>query len=428
MQMRSGLPFQWSALSLALICAGGCAGSGSKKGGLDGGTEAGTEGPFVFPDSGFSPPKDPPAPTVEDFARQEPIAFCEALATCADSYGGVDPSKLAVALAGACGDFVQPNPNLEDLFALGHSTLDSQAAKECLAGIRSCLERTARCEKVMIGTLPVGEGCLIDLECASHHCERLPDSRCGTCTKPIKPLKQGQNCTHSLDCAEVSGEQVLCASYGDGTRKCAVVTAVEKGGACESDATVCVAGTFCDVNRRCIAVREAGHTCTNTDRCERGSVCVGELGSERCAPLILRGKGAECTPGFAPKEGRFDVCDPKEGLVCDEDSSTCVPLVPAREGKACSAVQTCETGLRCDRTARCVKLTENGEACSSPTECASRRCVSSLCAASSIPDCSAPDAGSPDAGSPDAGSPDAGSPDAGSPAGDDDAGTADAGT
>ena len=86
--------------------------------------------------------------------------------------------------------------------------------------------------------------------------------------------------------------------------------------------------------------------------CTDPVACEGACGTDRDCPIGQRCESARCvsdTPAPTPDQGVPDVCqrngDCPDGMGCDRDTRTCVPLAP--ESRGCDDVRDCFVGEAC---------------------------------------------------------------------------------
>jgi len=191
-----------------------------------------------------------------------------------------------------------------------------QACADWLQG-RSCegTSSTSPCDLDDPGTLPDGERCFDETQCASGYCYRDTSNMadygdyafsCGVCM-PRTPL--GVACDYDTPCEE--------GAYCGNANICVLPPGV--GQSCE-ESYVCAGDASCDYGSGlCVAPVANGSACTSQSMCAYGSTCVDGV----CDPG--RGLGEECDFGCAGAltciEGRC--AKPTyvpPGSVCDEDT------------------------------------------------------------------------------------------------------------
>lgn len=328
----------------------------------------------------------PPAPdagdaelTLEDFARRHPALLCERVMRCAA------PQDVSVHFElhpeAECLRYFRylASDDLAEAAARGVLRYDAASARACLAELaHDCtFVPSERCERAVVGTLPIGGECGSTVECAP-----------------------GAYCDGGDDDVRVCGG--VCAAAG------------REGEACPSRG--CGSGLACyaDVCRRVRRVdREALEPCGDSvgaDGALERAVCGPEHYCLRvCEPYPTQ--GAPCDPSGA----RFPNC--AAGLACAQDErgvATCTrPVVATVEGAACDGVTRlcdrldrlacvdgacariggeggaceisyapwdCDPGDRCEpSTETCVPLLDLAAPCSTDVECASTQCVAGRC-------------------------------------------------
>ncbi len=298
-----------------------------------------------------------PAPTIayDDFASRQVAAQCTRLVRC-----GLFESSTA------CLAFFKlvPNTSLDAAVTAGKVHYDGEAANGCvnaLAGI-TCDGSTegarlppAVCAEVFTGDGAIADPCFLDSECDSGRCAL------------------GSNCDPSACCA--------------GT--CAVAGAAAIGDACNITAD-CVAGSYCTIDKVCVAFGNQGDNCYIDADCVYGLACstatfpgtcyaaaadgqpcpnglCAEIGdhcnaSKICEPVGLTGApctgAADCSP--------YGVCDAGSGLCAD------APDI----GSPCS--ERCEADAFCDApSGTCIALFADGAICDTNNDCVSSFCEDS---------------------------------------------------
>lgn len=280
---------------------------------------------------------------------------------------------------------------------------------------------------------PVGLG----EECGELPCE--PGLSCAgvstyTCRAPGGP---GSSCADEYDCAwpGVCTDDECVVDVGEGG-VCRDTDTCEDGLYCQGSSTS--SDALC-----AIPVASGDECDPNYDQCEEGYgcslyepyVCVEELGAEDevCGPsgcdtglwcdtsdepTVCRsrgGEGADCPSSEACQEGLFcmsdgechglgdldEPCSPSysayscaEGLFCDRETGLC--KAPRAEGETCNpllALESCLDGFYCacladgcpyyttehDPADVCAARKDNGEECSTDTECSSAYCIGEEC-------------------------------------------------
>lgn len=111
--------------------------------------------------------------------------------------------------------------------------------------------------------------------------------------------------------------------------------------------------------------------------CYGGNCLLQRPGAEGDGPCDLLGADE------LPKEQV--VCNPKEGLYCDQVDNVCAPHV--EDGEYCSSQNACKPTSFC-RGGTCLRGDSGldvGVACGDPAQCASEVCTDGVCAASDFP-------------------------------------------
>lgn len=218
------------------------------------------------------------------------------------------------------------------------------------------------CSEVVRGQIALGDACGLNEECAG-------EAFCtGVCTTLLP--EGGTGCRHDGECAAglaclstvcVSLPAVGFACAVREGRRCALGGRCEAGmcvdvsdtpgvlgGACGVGVAPCGAGLYCSESR-CTSELRAGDACVNG---------LGGAGGVGCA------RGLWCTP--------MGQCAAtlREGDAC----------VPTSGGAA-----ACSSPLVCGQGNQCITPRDNGEACVTAVECASRNCEAARCAAPPYP-------------------------------------------
>ena len=238
-------------------------------------------------------------------------AYCAGLGVCCQSRG------LAFSATGCDAGLHAANAGVSSICEPG-TTYDAVAAGTCLeqakSYIASCGSAStsppAVCNRMCVGTLPVGAACQSTEQCAQPASGQVDcsftASAQGTCTPAVRG-QLGESCqgTCSLggDCAyslpvPVGGDAGVpgnATCYTDDGLYCASDWTCQRlvalGDAC-SDAESCVSGAYCSMAGVCEALKAAGAACASYYEC-LGSCdsatgrCVGDNGlavtAERCA-------------------------------------------------------------------------------------------------------------------------------------------------
>jgi hypothetical protein len=160
------------------------------------------------------------------------------------------------------------------------------------------------------------------------------------------PQTPGALCVGDEDCRVPEAGESVCVAVGDGTSTCRAWRRGTNGTACQAtcqmsngiehclpqnpvppaDATYC----FVEDGLRC----GTGSTCTAL--ADRDEACAGELDCAR-------------------------------GLFCDSTQGVCVDRLAV--GATCSPTSTCADSAVCGTSGHCETKRDDGEACSTPTDC-----------------------------------------------------------
>jgi hypothetical protein len=148
----------------------------------------------------------------------------------------------------------------------------------------------------------------------------------------------------------------VCAAAASGTRLCKMQTD-------------CAPWEYCD--QICLALGEAGATCTGTSQCHADLACV----SGKCGPRV--GLGGSCA-----KDDADPCANGPEPLVCDTTTSKCVLQQFGKNGDACGPLVWCDYPMICygvGSTFTCGDLPDDGAACSSDVCRSPARCWKGTC-------------------------------------------------
>lgn len=231
------------------------------------------------------------------------------------------------------------------------------------------------------GALPMGASCSLGAECLSGACSGSP-SACGAC---VAFARLGEACDAQQLCVGSTCDGSVCVDPGLPEGSACLVNGF---GACQAKLR-CVNG----LNGVCAPRLGIGMACNedpgdSSGGCVEGAVCSGSL----CMAVEEAGPGEPCDNKVhqcvAELYGCFDgVCrkpigDVPEGGSCDRDACAsdlhCVASiceVPAEEGKLCSQLASCVSGLSClrdsDTSNHCGPGLAEGAECWLSGECAS---------------------------------------------------------
>jgi hypothetical protein len=267
----------WATAVIAAACAGTTAppDTGTAAGAAGGGAAA------VPTDDAMAPPdsRAPPIP-IDQAADRIGAAMCDGLAACCASKGfAFSRTMCEAAVHGGATDGLCPSG----------TTYDPQAAGDCVAMERiayaACTqpasEAAALCERVCVGSTPIGEGCHTTRECQGGQAGTAECSRTEGMDGVCAPLVRGQagDACSRKGAGQPSGvtrcyasDDLYCASDGTCQRL------LPAGATCASD-SACQAGTYCAMDGTCTARKSAGTPCTSAGEC--AGVC--DYGTMKCA-------------------------------------------------------------------------------------------------------------------------------------------------
>jgi hypothetical protein len=263
------------------------------------------------------------------------------------------------------------------LAAINNGTVDYDgvAADQCADDLEdgSCDPTSRRsrmlgpaCNQIFEGTLHEGADCRLNAECQSEDCGFPEDCTDACCVGRCQP--EQKIATYRQSCADLP----------------------------------CIAGTFCDSNEICSALREEGESCEADAECWFGLACgiagdpqarcvpnpgIGDLciDSSRCptSGLTCNFRTATCEPALFEGEE----CDPQSNqcaasyLYCSETSGQCEAW--PGPGEPCVSFR-CANGSYCDFFGPdedlCQPLRPLGEQCSIAFECETGVCDGGVCA------------------------------------------------
>jgi hypothetical protein len=280
-------------------------------------------------------------------------------------------------------------PPIQDAVDRGTVRYDAAAAAECIdlyeeigcdfyaMGISPDYAET--CSRMFVGQVGDGDECRMDQECAfGSHCggESCP----GVCEPRIAAgaaCATGDVCEIGYLCRDATCQELFAPS-GDGTCEQGVF------GDCPFD-EVCI-GATAETRGTCTPISELrtqaeGETCHPSSI--MGMLCVDGLscaqigaGTYECRGGVSAGGTCfSATPNMCP-EGQLCDAVPTSGTF----EGTCMDR--GGEGDACTGTSACVVGLACVANV-CTAYKENGETCTSGSECYSRNCdeESGMCAA-----------------------------------------------
>lgn len=264
--------------------------------------------------------------------------------------------------------------NLEQYEAVDRAAADDRVvfdaarAAQCLAALESqpCIERDPplACRDVIVGRVPEGGDCYLSTECAT-------GGRClgNTCPRKCLGLSQeGEFATSARPCGP--------GLRSDASGVCAPVVVRREGEDClvaDGGIPVCDRNLFCRRSSVSMAVCSrpvpAGGSCTGSDICEEGTLCV----SGAC--LRYARLNEPCVPLGGSGDRRCQI-----GLRCAAATvtSTGSCQLPGPMGSTCGSSGDCQPGLIClganfnpgvERLGTCDTPTMPGLACSSDSEC-----------------------------------------------------------
>jgi hypothetical protein len=266
---------------------------------------------------------------IDDFAGRFAAAFCDNIEPCCQQQGF---KYDAVTCKTAFSQFL--DTELIAKAKAGGVSYDAEAAGQCLSAFAKAAtacqpdELPAVCDRIFIGTKPVGAACDGSLECAPPadggrgQCEEDQNGQAVCVQEPRG--KAGDACNQTCN---DHGSGIDCEGFGpaDGSATCwrndglycdptgghcAVLISI--GQAC--DQTGCVNGAYCD-NGTCAAKLAAGGDCSSSsEACADGFYCDP---SSKCQPQKAAGEacteGEECT-SYCNESG---VCEP-QGLLTED--------------------------------------------------------------------------------------------------------------
>jgi hypothetical protein len=216
------------------------------------------------------------------------------------------------------------------------------------------------CAGVFAGSLPGGEACSLDAECASGTCEPrtdCPESGCcaSTC-RPVQSLAAGGGaCAKDRDCQAglICGQAQHCQKPAAAGADCSSDHECGDGLGCINPLST-MPGT-------CRALPHLGEACPYL-RCAGENLRCDDAGTHTCVALGL--PGAACAAAFE--------CSPY--LECNPTSHTCqaLPTLGMNCTAACQGAAFCQ--LDATGAGTCAAPKANGAACESLHECASDYC------------------------------------------------------
>ncbi len=252
-----------------------------------------------------------------EFVDRMVAVYCEGLGACCQNQGLAFDAALCDAgapqLFGPRGSFCEPG-----------STYDIQAAGACFeeskSYVSSCgtlgVRWPAACNRICVGTLPVGAACREHEQCAPTSsgpalCDLSVSMDDGVCA-PVVRGRLGDTCAASCEGSEcfwhsrlvpggetVPGNDVCYAEDGlyCGNWTCEALE--EVGATCGVD--TCVRSAYCTMAGVCEAKQPAGASCTRPDEClgacDRATgLCVGENGFAATTELCAGNFGISSVP------------------------------------------------------------------------------------------------------------------------------------
>jgi hypothetical protein len=321
--------------------------------------------------------------TADEFDAEFPLAACAAIEACA----GETIARVFIGGAGGCDAAFgaayrnAASPAYDQAIARGTVTFDGAQARACLEALEAnpCTlsnngAAALACQAVFEGTLPAGGACSLNEECGAEQFCQFTTACPGTCQAR---RTSGQSCTDERHC--VGG--LTCT---DGS--CVAPPGV--GAGC-TDLGGCTLGSLC-TGGQCrphqeVLVGTEGGACNlmTGPLCMDGLSCVVDSVGAGGATFVCRAAvaaGAECRLGIPAQCPVGQACTETDAMRLDFDG-VCAP-VPSTEGAACD-LSGCAEGLRCVDEA-CVRIRENGEACTEASQCASGQCNGSVCVAPTL--------------------------------------------
>lgn len=139
---------------------------------------------------------------------------------------------------------------------------------------------------------------------------------------------------------------------------------------CASDAD-CAAGYFCDAANSCVAKKNNGDSCSDTNQCTSGfcvdGYCCNSSCGGSCDSCNVSGSEGSCTVNLAGSQG-IPSCG---AYLCNGSASSCPT--------SCAVDGDCSAGHFCDDGNLCVPKLSAGSSCNSDSQCISGVCENSVC-------------------------------------------------
>lgn len=319
--------------------------------------------------------------TQDQFDTMFPDAACAAIEACA----GDTVARIFLGGAGGCDAAFgaayrnAAGPAYDQAVARGTVVFDPVAARACLAALEAdpCTlsnngTAALACQDVFQGTQPAGGACSINEECGVDQFCSFTTACPGTCQAR---RTSGQSCTDERHCSA----GLTCGTDG-------MCVAPRMVGAGCTEIGECPLGMLCN-GGQCrpheeVLVGTEGGTCSlmTGPLCAPGLSCVVDEVGAGGATFVCRAAvaaGAACRLGIPAQCPAGQACSETDAMRLDFDG-VCAP-VPSTEGATCD-LSGCAEGLRCTDEV-CVRIRDNGEACETPTSCASGQCMGGVCVA-----------------------------------------------
>ncbi|MBX7191362.1 MAG: hypothetical protein K1X94_04865 [Sandaracinaceae bacterium] len=315
-----------------------------------------------------------------DFESQFTNAACDAIEACA----GATVSDVFLSAAGGCeGAFGSAyrngaSPVYDMATARGTVTYNGAHARACLDALRAspCSltgngAAAIACQDVFVGTTAAGGACSINEECGVDQFCSITTACPGTCQAR---RTSGQDCSDDRHCAAgLSCRDSMCQAQPMVGAGCTELAGCSLG-------LLCSMGQCRPVDEVLVGTEGASCNLQTGPLCREGLSCVVDSVAPGGATFVCRGAvaaGAACRLGLPAQCPDGQYCSETNLMRLDFDG-VCAPL-PSTEGAACD-LSGCAEGLRCTSNV-CVRLRNNGEACETPSQCASGVCTSSVCVA-----------------------------------------------
>jgi hypothetical protein len=265
---------------------------------------------------------------------------------------------------------------------------DAKKARACLDAIekQGCDSLSTRnpsvCDDALSGSVPLGNACSIDAECAGNaHCDWGSGTCPGVCAAPHT---DGQSCVADGDCADslicqglgAAGSVGQCRAPATGGQVCLGTTGPE----CRPE-LVCLGGTA-TASGTCAAIDivasgKLGEACDLTAQklCRAGLSCAVQTvtPSLTFSCIAKLASGAPCTLAIPDPCQDDEICTATQNA---PTTGTCTPMPKLDE--ACTTAIPCNGDLVCI-AGKCAALKDTGATCASDAECYSGDCPNSVC-------------------------------------------------